>query len=56
MAYEINFLPSSNIDILKAEASLFEFSQNAAETFTYEIKRLTETLCDYPYKKEYSKL
>ena len=49
MAYELEFLTSAVMDILKAEASLYDLSLTAADRFTYEIQRLSATLCVYPF-------
>ena len=48
MAYRIEYLPSAVTDILEAEAGLYEFNPAAANKFTNEIRRLTETLCEHP--------
>ena len=48
MAYKLEYLPSASLDILDAEAVLYELSPSAADKFTQSIKQLTETLCEYP--------
>ena len=48
MAYKLEYLPSASIDILEAEAVLYELSPSAADKFTQAIKQLTETLCEHP--------
>ena len=48
MEYRLEYLPSSAADILQAETGLYEFSPAAADKFTDEIRRLTETLGKYP--------
>lgn len=49
MAYKLRYLPSAGIDILEAEAGLYEFSPIAADKFTDEISDLEETLCKHPF-------
>ena len=49
MDYDIEYLPSAAVDILEAEAYLYELSPTAAKRFTDEIQRLTENLREHPY-------
>ena len=44
MAYKLEYLPRAARDILEAENGLYAFSPAAADKFTDEIRRLTETL------------
>ena len=48
MAYKLEYLPSASIDILEAEAVLYELSPAAADKFTEAVRQLTKTLCEYP--------
>jgi plasmid stabilization system protein ParE len=49
MAYDIEYLPFASVDILDAEARLYELSPSAADRFAEEILRLTENLRDHPF-------
>jgi plasmid stabilization system protein ParE len=46
--YKLEYLPSAASDILEIEAYLYEFSPSAADSFTDEIIKQTETLTKYP--------
>ena len=49
MAYRLEYLPSAAIDILEAEAGLYEFSPDAADKFSEEILGVEEKLCEHPF-------
>jgi len=49
MVYNLEYLPLAAIDIMEAEAGLYEFSPAAADKFSKEITNLEEKLCDHPF-------
>ena len=49
MEYRLEYLPSAVADILEIEAGLYEFSPSAADRFTNEVDKHTETLMRHPF-------
>jgi plasmid stabilization system protein ParE len=47
--YKLEYLPSATIDILEAEAYLYEFSPPAADKFTKAIAKQQLHLIDNPF-------
>ena len=47
--YKLEYLPSANIDIMEAEAYLYEFSQTAADKFSEAIDRQMALLISRPF-------
>ncbi len=47
--YRLRYLPSSDADMLKAEAYLSEFSLSAADKFARVFEQKTDALIDNPF-------
>lgn len=47
--YHLEYLPTAELEILKAEADLYEYSPPAADKFMDAIERLEALLVDNPF-------